>query len=131
MHLIYLHDLYCFVGSDITGSFTKSLYPIVDSDMTAFKKSAYRAKTKSFEIKLKCLLLNRRAFADMLYRMSISARFTFMALSSFDDAIFFAFFATTFWAGNYGNSSCIVNNVAGSISWLCLINNTGLQAMLN
>ena len=115
MHLIYLHDLYCFVGPDIIGSFTKRLYPIVDSDMTAFKKSAYRAKTKAFEIKLKCLPLDRRAFADMLDCMSISARFTFMALSSLDDAISFAFSATTFGTGDYGNSSFIGNNVVGSL----------------
>jgi len=115
VHLIYLHDLYCFVGSDIIGSFTKRLYPIVDSDMTAFKKSSYRAKTKAFEIKLKCLPLDRRAFADMLYRMSISARFTFMALSSLNDAIFFALSTTTFGTGDHDKSSFIGNNIAGSL----------------
>jgi len=89
----------------IIGSFTKRLYPIVDSYMTAFKKSANRAKAKAFEIKLKCLALDGSAFANMLYRMSISTRFTFMALSSVDDAIFFTISTTTFWTGDHVNSS--------------------------
>jgi hypothetical protein len=115
MHLVYLYYLYCLVGPDSISSFTKRLYPIVDSDMTTLKKSAYRAKTETFEIKLKRLSLNVRALADVLNCMSISARFTFMALSSFDDTIFFAFSITTFRAGNHGNTSCNGNKVDGSL----------------
>jgi hypothetical protein len=37
--------------------------------MTAFKKSANRAKAKTFEIKFKRLPLDISAFADILYRM--------------------------------------------------------------
>ena len=71
VHLIYLHDLYCFVRLYVLSGITKSLYPIIDGDMTTFKKSANRTKTKPFEIKFKCLPLDGSAFADMLYRMSI------------------------------------------------------------
>ncbi len=107
MHLIHLYYLYGFIGPDSISSFAKCLYPIIDSHMTTLKKSAYRTKTKTFKIKLKSLSLDRRAFSNMLNRMSKSTRFTFMALSSFDDAIFYAFPTTTFRAGNHGNTSCI------------------------
>jgi hypothetical protein len=40
----------CFVRLDISAALPSCLYPIVGSDMTAFKKSAYRAKAKSFAI---------------------------------------------------------------------------------
>jgi hypothetical protein len=105
VHLIYLHDLYCFVRLYSVGSFTKRLYPIVDSYMTAFKKSANGTKAKTFEIKFKRLPLDISAFADILYRMSISTRFTFMALSPVNDAIFFAISTTTFWTGDHVNTS--------------------------
>ncbi len=86
--------------------------------MATLKESTYRAKTETFEIKFKSLSLDVRAFSKVLNCMSISARFTFMALSSFNDAIFFAFSTTTFRAGNHGNTSCIGNKVGDSLPWL-------------
>jgi hypothetical protein len=47
--------------------------------------------------------------------MPISARFTFMALSSLDNAIFFAFSRATFRAFDHSNTSCIVNCSGGNL----------------
>ena len=105
MHFIYFNNLYRFLRTDISSSFTKCFNPIVDSDMAALKDPAYGAEAKTFQIKLKRLSLDCRAFSNMLYCMSIPASFALIALSSFDNAIFFAISATTFRTDTHGNSS--------------------------